>query len=126
MQGKVIKIIADLFFVLCEEKVYECSARGKLKKDKIVVGDDVLFDEKESIIEKVLKRKNILIRPPVSNIDNMLIVLASLPEPDFILIDKLIVKCFKNNITPYIVINKCDINDKNFIQQVHDEYDGVC
>lgn len=126
MQGKVVKIIADLFSVLSEGNIYECSARGKLKKDKIVVGDEVIVDKNENIIEKVLKRKNILIRPPVSNIDNLLIVLASVPEPDFILIDKLIVKCFKNNITPYIVINKCDINDKDFIQKVHDEYDSVC
>lgn len=125
MQGKVIKIIADLFTIFSDGKVYECSARGKLKKEKIVVGDNVEFSASENIIESVQERKNILVRPPVSNIDKMLIVLASVPKPDFVLIDKLIIRCFKDNITPYIVINKCDINDSEFIKSVHDEYDNV-
>ena len=100
MQGKVIKIIADLFTIFSGGKVYECSARGKLKKEKIVVGDNVEFSASENIIERVESRKNILIRPPVSNIDKMLIVLASVPKPDFVLVDKLIIRCFKDNITP--------------------------
>ncbi len=126
MHGKVIKILADLFTVYTGEATYSCSSRGKLKREGIIVGDGVtFFGGPRYTIEKVDVRKNQLERPPVANIDQMLIVLASIPEPDFILVDKLIIKCFENKITPIVIINKCDLNTSDFTKQVHDEYDSV-
>ena len=50
-----------------------------------------------------------LVRPPVANIDNLVIVLAvSKPEPDLLLVDKLILHAEINNITPFICLNKMD------------------
>ena len=68
------------------------SIRGNTKKKgSILVGD--LVEVKKSydryMIEKILDRKNYLIRPPVANIDNLVIVLSlANPKPDFFLLDK--------------------------------------
>ena len=69
------------------------------------------------VITKVLPRKNELIRPKVTNIDQLLIVVSPVPKPDLMLVDKLIINCFINNIEPILVINKSDITSS---QQIED------
>ena len=60
-------------------------------------------------IEEIHERKNLLTRPPVANIDNLVIVLAaSKPEPDLLLVDKLILHAEINHIVPVICLNKMD------------------
>ncbi len=105
MKGRVTKKIADKFLV---DGVF-CSARGSLKERGIFVGDLVEYDKKPAVIENVCERKNILIRPPIANLDKMIIVIASSPKPDFLLVDKLSLFCLKNGIEPLICVNKSDI-----------------
>lgn len=87
MTGKIIKGIAGFYYVYVEETkeaketatggtLYECKAKGTFRKQKIkpLVGDivdiAVLDDEKHiGNVERILPRKNELIRPAVSNID---------------------------------------------------------
>ncbi len=117
--GKVIKHVAARFVVLSDNKRYKCIARKKIRGkeyyqdavDEILVGDIVEFvkDRDVFIIEKVQKRKNQLIRPYVSNIDTCLIVISPIPEPDFLLVDKIIVNCLHQNIEPILVLNKIDL-----------------
>ena len=58
-----------------------------------------------------MERKNFLIRPPVSNIDNLLIVVSTTdPKPNFYVIDKLIAIAEHKNIEPYIIISKTDLS----------------
>ena len=112
MTGTIIKILSNDFTVLSNGKTYVCKARGKFRNMKItpLVGDNVKFDEKNNYILEVLKRKNSLIRPAVSNIDQ-LIILVSLKKPDFdsYLLDKLLVLSEFNNIKPIIVLSKIDL-----------------
>lgn len=114
MTGTIIKILSNDFTVLSNGKTYVCKARGKFRNMKItpLVGDNVKFDEKNNYILEVLKRKNSLIRPAVSNIDQ-LIILVSLKKPDFdaYLLDKLLVLSEFNNIKPVIVLSKIDLLD---------------
>lgn len=125
MRCRVYKNLSDKFFVIDENgNKFECLSRGKLKRyDKVVVGDFV--EVEGNVIIDVVDRKNVLVRPPIANLDRLLIVVSSVPETDFILVDKLIIKCFANNIEPVIVISKADILDDGFINQVKDEYSGV-
>lgn len=125
MKCRVYKNLSDKFFVVDENgNKFECLSRGKLKRyDKVVVGDFVEVDG--GVIVDVYDRKNILIRPPIANLDQMLIVLSSVPETDFVLVDKLIIKCFANNIEPIIVISKADILCDEFIASVKGEYKNV-
>lgn len=112
MEGQIIKILSNLYFVEKDKKIYECHSRGKFRNMKItpVVGDFVLFDEKQNYILEILPRKNSLIRPLVANVDQAFIV-TSVKEPDFSsnLLDKLLVILHKNDIEPVICFTKLDL-----------------
>lgn len=109
---------------------FKASLRGNIKrKNGILVGDlvevEVSYDR--YMIKKILPRKNSLIRPPVANIDNLVIVVSlSTPSPDFFLLDKQIVLAKLKDILPIIVINKIDLNisditnkDLSYIKNVY-------
>jgi ribosome biogenesis GTPase len=122
MEGKVIKKNANIFTIESEGKIFELKPSGKTKGDGIYVGDDVVFDQ---TITSVKQRKNILIRPPMANIDKLFIICSCTPKPDFVLIDKLFVYAFFKNITPVLVVNKMDIADKEFAQEIEKTYSKV-
>lgn len=113
MKGIVVKINSNLYTVRLEDKTIECTARGllKFKKTPILVGDFVLVDEENNTIQKILPRKNEFIRPPIANVDQLIIVVATTdPSPDLMLIDKQIVMAEKNGVEPIICINKIDLD----------------
>ena len=69
-----------------------------------------------------MPRKNELIRPNVANVDVAAIVVASVPQPDFVLVDKIILNCYLQDIRPVLVVNKSDINGQDFFEQISKEY----
>ena len=92
MKGQIVKIISNLYTVSSNNKIYECHSRGKFRKDNItpVVGDYVIFDEKENYILEIQKRKNSLVRPFVANIDQAFIITSvKIPMFSTNLLDKL-------------------------------------
>ena len=111
MEGRIIKVISNQFTVLENNIEYNCHASGKIRnmKQTPLVGDFVVFDEKQNYITKILPRKNNLVRPPVSNVDIALIV-TSVCVPDFSsnLLDKLLCIIEFNNIKPIICFTKMD------------------
>ena len=116
MKGQIIKILSNLYFVNANNEVYECHSRGKFRKDKItpVVGDNVIFDCENKYILEILPRKNILVRPPVANISQGIIV-TSVKHPDFSsnLLDKLISMLEYHNIKPILCFSKWDLLDQD-------------
>ncbi|MGM9970903.1 MAG: ribosome small subunit-dependent GTPase A [Anaeroplasmataceae bacterium] len=72
------------------------------------VGDYVIYDN--NYIIEVLERKNELIRPDISNVDQILLVFAA-KEPNFsnLLLDMFLVNLEHANITPLIIISKMDL-----------------
>lgn len=121
MRGLILKKNADKFTVELNGKPFVMSARN-LKKDGIFVGDKV--ECKNDVIEKVLERKNILIRPPLANVDTMIIVVAKEPKIDFLLVDKLLVFCTVKGIKPILCINKSDLSE-SFVKDVENIYKDV-
>ena len=121
MRGLILKKNADKFTVELNGKPFVMSARN-LKKDGIFVGDKV--ECKNDVIEKVLERKNILIRPPLANVDTMIIVVAKEPKIDFLLVDKLLVFCMVKGIKPILCINKSDLSE-SFVKDVENIYKDV-
>ncbi len=115
MIGRIIKIVSNDYTVKCEDgNTYICKARGVFRNKKItpLVGDFVKITKEKNLIEEIMKRKNELIRPPVSNIDIALVV-TSAKEPDFSsnLLDKMLDIIEFNNIIPVICISKYDLLD---------------
>ena len=122
--GRILKKQADLFSVEFENgDVFDCVARKNLKKDGVFVGDFVEIDEANTVF-KVKERKNLLIRPPVANIDKMIIVVAPIPKADLYTVDKLILFCRLNGIEPVICVNKNDL-DGDYCETVAKIYDKI-
>ena len=103
-----MKAVAGAYSVKTEKGTVMCSVRGKVKKDfDIFVGDRVEIED--NVILSVYPRKNVLIRPYVANVDELFIVIAPVPEPDFVLVEKLLLNCRQEGIKAAIVYNKCDL-----------------
>lgn len=117
MEGSIIKGVGGFYYVSTDQGVITCKAKGAFRREGItpVVGDRVsitLHDAGYAQIDRVLPRRNLLVRPAVANIDRLLIVLsAHLPEPDWLLCDKLIVQATLNDIELVMVLNKVDQAD---------------
>ena len=114
MQGRIIKIISNDYTVLSNNKEYVCKSRGLFRNQNIkpVVGDMVEFDSENNYILSILERKNSLIRPLVSNIDQAIIVSNVKPTFDTNLLDKLLCIIEYNQIKPIISFTKLDLLNK--------------
>ena len=118
-QGKLININKDLYTIMNSNSVFLCTARGKIRNEKLLVGDNVIFNESNKTIEEILPRKNSLIRPLVSNIDKLFIITSThIPKFSSCLIDKFLVIAFSNNIIPYIILTKEDLINKKEKQEI--------
>ncbi len=94
----------------------------------MLVGDRVEFDVVKGnfgCITKVETRHNSLVRPPIANVDNLVIVFATQPQPDYLLIDKLVLMCMNTDIKPIICINKSDLITDQDLAKIHSYYDQV-
>ena len=112
MQGQIIKQISNLYTVKVGDMLYGCRARGKFRKDNIspVVGDYVIINPEDNVIEDILDRKNILERPVIANVDMAFIVTSTKkPNLDLNLLDKLISVITFNDIKPVICFTKLDL-----------------
>lgn len=133
LEGTIIKGYSGFYYVACEGIVYECSLRGKNRKKsvKFLPGDKVKFSvsgdaTKGGAIEEVLPRKNELLRPPVANLDQLVILAAMAdPLPDLRLIDRLTVFAEWNQITPVICFNKCDLVSEQEQQRLLGIYQSI-
>lgn len=118
MQGKIIKGIAGFYLVDCGGEVLTCKARGLFRKrgEKPLVGDLAEVEaaqtsESEANIVTLLPRKNRLIRPAVSNVDQALVVMAvRTPDPQFYLLDQYLVTMELQEIPAAILFTKEDLD----------------
>lgn len=100
-------------------KVYRCFQRSNI--DSLVTGDYVIWQAGDpvGVVTTVLPRNNFLERPsalgelkPVAaNIDNIIIVIAPVPQPHGNLVDRYLVAAEHYQIKPLILLNKVDLLD---------------
>lgn len=131
--GIITKGIGGFYYVLSNSEIFECKARGVFRKEKItpMVGDNVEIEVKggKGSIVKILPRKNELVRPAVANVDTLvLVVAATSPEPNLMLIDKMLVYAEKCGITAVICINKTDLTQRDDIKDIYENagYRVIC
>ncbi len=117
-QGRIVKGIGGFYYVDTADGLFECRARGVFRKEKItpLVGDLVKIGIDETAgtgyVNEILPRRNALIRPSVSNITQMAVVVATAnPKPNLYLLDKLLAAAEQAELEPIICWNKTDIDD---------------
>ncbi len=115
LKGRIIKALSGFYYVEAEGAIYETRARGLFRKTKKspLVGDIVTFqveNEDEGYIGEIHERKNALMRPPVANIDQVLITMSmKSPEFSYYLLDRFLAYAEAHDIEPVIVITKTDL-----------------
>jgi len=132
-EGQIVRGLSSFYYVEANNQVLECKARGifKLRKEAPLVGDYVTFEivnEKQGLISAIKPRKSELLRPPISNVDQVVLVF-SVEEPKFNqqLLDKFLVHVEKANVKPIICLTKNDLRaDQDFaIEAVQELYQGI-
>ncbi len=113
--GRIIRSLSGYYDIQTAEGTIERTrARGEFRKSgqKPLVGDFVDFESEndEGLIWRIHDRENVLVRPPVANIDVAVIVTA-LKEPNFApnLLDRQLVALAAANVTPMIYFSKADL-----------------
>ena len=132
-KGLIIENVSNKYIIKTENKLYNCSARGKLKQENIVptVGDivniEILNEEtSEAIINEIQERNNYIKRPKISNISQIILVVSSKhPKPDLLMLDKQLAYAELMDIKPVIVINKIDLVDINEILEIEKIYTDI-
>lgn len=115
LQGRIIKSLAGFYYVESDGVVYQTRARGNFRKkgQTPYVGDFVDFsaeDHSEGYILAIHDRKNSLVRPPIVNIDQAVVIMSA-KEPDFNtnLLDRFLVLLEHRAIEPIVYISKMDL-----------------
>lgn len=129
MNGKIVKTHRGIYYVDAG-RVIPCKVRGLLREQglKPTVGDDVRLrvseDDGMGYIEEIYPRKNQLLRPYVSNVDHVMIVM-SVHSPDInpYLLDRFLLMCAKSKVETLIVVNKSDLlskQDCNWVRSIYE------
>lgn len=131
IQGKIMKGIGGFYYIHAHnDQIYECRAKGIFRNQnkKPLVGDHVVIevlDESKGVgnITQILERKNELIRPLASNVDQALVIFsADNPAPNLNLLDRFLIMMEKQNLSTYICFNKSDIVSETDLESLGEHY----
>lgn len=115
MTGTIIRSLSGFYDIDCDGQMIRCRARGKLRyqKQKPLVGDRVeltQISETEGALDTILPRTNVMDRPAVANMDQMILVASgAIPVTDPFLIDRMTALAETKNCEPVILFNKWDL-----------------
>ncbi|MGI5893644.1 MAG: ribosome small subunit-dependent GTPase A [Candidatus Merdivicinus sp.] len=119
--GMIRKALSGFYYVLTDEREYlECKAKGVFRKEgkTPLVGDRVSVEN--DVITEIFPRKNEILRPPAANLDFAVMVVSAVqPQPNTLILDKLIAVCEKKEIEPILVFTKGDLGDSTALQELY-------
>lgn len=132
-KGRIIKALSGFYYVATNGEIYQCKGRGVFRKKNItpLVGDMVTFDvsgEKEGYILEIHERKNELVRPPIANIDQAIIVTSAVkPAFNATLLDRFLVLVESKLIQPVIFFTKMDLaeQDRHRFETYQQDYQKI-
>ncbi|WP_458121818.1 ribosome small subunit-dependent GTPase A [Paenibacillus sp. Z6-24] len=124
-EGLIVKALSGYYYVKPQQNddevptgqpaTIQCRGRGIFKKrgESPLVGDQVIYsltENGEGMVDEILPRRTELIRPPVANI-RQAVLLFSVKEPDLslILLDKFLVHIEHARLEPLICFTKMDL-----------------
>ncbi len=123
--GLILQGIGGFYYIESADGIYECRARGSLRKLGVtpLAGDRVTFTadaDGKGVLETVCERKNSLIRPPVANLDVLVMIISMTdPEPSLPVIDRLIAVAEHKGIEPILVFNKTDLCSSHELETLY-------
>ncbi len=110
------------------EHILRCKKKFRRMHISPLVGDELLFTpgegEEHGWVEEILPRKTECIRPPVANVTLLVVVICPSPEPDLLLVDRLLVRARLQGMKTAIVVNKCDLDD-SLVDDIRRQYAGA-
>ena len=123
-QGRILKGIGGFYYVEAEQTIYECKARGVFRKRGTtpLAGDwvQICIDNNTGTIEEIFPRKNMLVRPPRANIDQMFLVTSVCdPSPNLLVLDKMIAVAEDQEMEPILVISKTDLQSPHELENIY-------
>ena len=129
MQGTILRGIGGFYTAMDDSgTLHTLRAQAKIRRERMKpkVGDRVEMTpgtgDEEGWLHSILPRRNDLIRPPVANVDVIVIVAsAATPQPDMMLVDRMILTARRCGIEPMLVISKCELNPEG-AQEIIDQY----
>ena len=116
VQGRIVKALGGFYYLDTPEGLLECRARGVFRKENITpyVGDVVdaeLTQDGKGYVVGIRERKNFLVRPPVANVDLLVLVISTVnPVPNHFVIDKMLAVAEYKGIEPVIAVTKSDLH----------------
>jgi len=132
-EGRIVKALSGFYYVADGDRVYQCRARGLFKKKDAkvnpLVGDWVVYDATsaaEGYIMEVGERSSELLRPPIANVDQAVLVF-SMVEPSFssLLLDKFLVHTEKAGIDSVVVLSKADLAEPVQVEAIVRKYETI-
>ena len=128
INGTIIKGIGGFYYVeAADGKIYECKARGVFRKERItpLVGDSVeisVGENNKNSIDKIFDRRNFFNRPPIANVDNLVIVSSVCdPRPNLLIIDRLTAVAVHKGVKPIIVFTKDDLQSADDYAAIYEK-----
>lgn len=115
VEGMVVRAFSGFYYVHDGRGEWECKLRGRFRHEKqqVLVGDRVELRPTQGqagVIEKLIPRHSALVRPPVANVDQAVIVFAVRePDPNPGLLERFLITAAMNRIDPVICFNKVDL-----------------
>ncbi len=134
LEGRIVKGIGGFYYVnVGDEGLYECRAKGIFRNRgmKPNVGDHVEIDvisdaEKTGNLSVIRPRKNQLIRPMVSNVDQAMVIFAVKdPQPDFHLLNRFLVTMCREDIPVILCFNKMDLAGPGIREELREAFRGA-
>lgn len=127
--GILLRGIGSFYTVLEEETgaTWTVRAKKKFRRERVspLPGDRILFTpgegEEHGWIEEILPRKTLCLRPPVANVETLVIVTAPVPEADLMLTDRQLARAFQQGIRTILAVNKSDL-DGTLADRLREEY----
>lgn len=130
-RGTLVKGMGGFYTVADEDGTrYTLRCKKKFRHQRItpLVGDEVLFTpgegEEHGWVEEILPRRSECLRPPVANVELLIIVVAPSPEPDMLLVDRMMVRARQQGMAVALVVNKCELNEE-LPERLRREYRGA-
>lgn len=132
MQGTILRGIGGFYTAMDDDgAVYTLRAQRKLRRERMKpkVGDRVEMTpgegEEDGWLQAILPRRNELDRPPVANIDRIVLVAsAAAPQADLMLVDRMLIAARRREIQPVLVVSKCEL-DPDGARAIARQYRGA-